>query len=102
MPRSIGKSAWSCSERRRKKATGMRNMPSAIGISDDVEQDYKKAIVLYRKAANKGNAEAQYALGCCYEYGDGIKKNVDLAVKWYTKAADQGYTEAQKALAELV
>ena len=46
-------------------------------------------------AANRGNAIAQYALGVCYDHGNGVSKNSSMAVYWYRKAAEQGYANAQ-------
>lgn len=44
---------------------------------------------------NQGEAEAQYALGVSYEYGQGVKQNYKEAVKYYRKAAEQGHAAAQ-------
>ena len=52
----------------------------------------------YRKAAEQGDADAQYYLGLCYYRGEGIKQNYEDAVKWYRKAADQGNANAQYRL----
>ena len=60
------------------------------------EKKFEEAADLWIKAANKGFAEAQYALGLLYEEGDGVGKSVDEALKWYNKAAEQGHEEAQK------
>ena len=52
-----------------------------------------------RKAAEHGDALAQYRLGYYYNTGfRGIEKNQDEAVKWYRKAAEQGNADAQYAL----
>ncbi|MBQ9771958.1 MAG: sel1 repeat family protein, partial [Lentisphaeria bacterium] len=55
----------------------------------------------YRKAAEQGNALAQYNLGVCYENGEGVQKDLVQAVFWFRKAADQGYAQAQEALKKL-
>ena len=49
-----------------------------------------ETINIYRKAAQEGNAIAQYNLGFCYYFGAGIRKNRTLAVKWFRKSAEQG------------
>ena len=49
-------------------------------------------------AAKKGDAEAQYNLGACYEFGGGTEKNVDRAKEWYQKAAAKGHQKAQERL----
>lgn len=53
---------------------------------------------MYRKAAEQGLAEAQYKLGDCYKYGEGVAENHEEAVKWYRKAAEQGSASAQRRL----
>lgn len=52
----------------------------------------------YRKAAQQGDAIAQYNLGCAYVNGNGITKNEIQAVYWYRKAAEQGIASAQNNL----
>ena len=48
-----------------------------------------------KKAAEQGDAQAQYNLGNCYAFGKGVEKNLSEAVKWYRKAAEQGDAQAQ-------
>ena len=43
-----------------------------------------------RKAAEQGNAMAQYNLGSAYDLGEGVGKDQVEAVKWWRKAAEQG------------
>ena len=58
-------------------------------------------VAAYRKAAEQGDAKAQYNLGVCYANGDGVQKNLKQAVFWYRKAAEQGNAFAQEALKKL-
>lgn len=39
-----------------------------------VEQNYAEAVKWYRKAAEQGNAKAQYNLGSCYYNGKALSK----------------------------
>ena len=48
--------------------------------------------------AENGDAEAQYALGDMYRYGDGVSEDETEGVKWYRKSADQNYGNAQDTL----
>lgn len=48
-----------------------------------------------RKAAEEGNAEAQYHLGLCYFVGVGVKQNYATASEWFRKAAEQEIPKAQ-------
>ena len=47
----------------------------------------------YRKAAEKGDAKAQYKLGVCYADGEGVSKDLKQAVYWWKKSAEQGYAQ---------
>ena len=50
--------------------------------------------IWYRKAADQGDADAQFNLGGQYARGHGVAKDVAEAARWYRKAADQGDSEA--------
>jgi TPR repeat protein len=52
----------------------------------------------YRKAAEQGDADAQFRIGVSYYDGEGIAKDAVEAVKWYRKAAEQGLADAQTNL----
>lgn len=60
-----------------------------------IPEDYLKAFLYYKKAAEQGHAQAQFALGCCYCYGRGTEKDPTLANHWFDRAAEQGIPEAQ-------
>ena len=56
-----------------------------------VRQDLVLARKMFQKAANKGNARGQGALGFFYEDGlGGLKRNRATAKEWYGKACDKG------------
>ena len=52
----------------------------------------------YRKAAERGDSDAQNNLGASYANGNGVPQNYALAVKWYAKSAKQNNSMAQKNL----
>ncbi|MGB7629916.1 MAG: tetratricopeptide repeat protein, partial [Candidatus Deferrimicrobium sp.] len=54
-----------------------------------------------RKAAEQGDAHAQFNLGVVYGKGEEIPQNDTEAVKWYRKAADQGFPLAQYILGSM-
>ena len=60
-----------------------------------IPQDYKQAVKWYTKAAEQGNADAQFNLANMYFNGQGVPQDYKQAVKWYTKAAEQGDADAQ-------
>ena len=63
-----------------------------------IKKELVDAVKQYRNDAEQGDAEAQYHLGCCYQFGDGIIKNKVEAAKWLRKSAKQGYVQANKLL----
>ena len=61
-------------------------------------KDVKQAADWYRKAADQGDAAAQYTLGRMYEKGEDLPRDDAQAAALYMKAAEQGHAEAQYAL----
>lgn len=53
-----------------------------------------EAVVQYRAAAEQGDAQAQFALGLSYFFGQGAEQSYPEAAKWYRKAAEQGLAKA--------
>ena len=64
-------------------------------LGHDIKISQEKAFKLYKIAAEKGLAKAQYALAECYYKGNGVDKDEEKAFDWYLKAASQGLPEAQ-------
>ena len=74
--------------------------PASAQSADDYLKQARKAefwskeqFDLYMKAAELGNAEAQYEVGGCYFAARGVDQDYYEAFKWYKKSADQGYAE---------
>ncbi|MCD8367240.1 MAG: sel1 repeat family protein, partial [Clostridiales bacterium] len=65
---------------------------------EGVRQDKAKAVYWYEKAAQQGDAKAQYNLGVCYYNGEGVTRNRTKAKEWFQKAADQGVEQAKAIL----
>lgn len=67
-------------------------------INDGIElykiKKYQDAFSKFKKAAENGNAQAQYNLGICYYNGNGVEQNVDSAFLWWNKAAEKNDTLA--------
>ena len=85
----------------------MANDPDTNGPSTDwslidgygVQQDQKQAAYWYELAAQKGHAEAQFALGRLYAEGKGgIPRDEEQAVRWVRASASQGYVPAEARL----
>jgi hypothetical protein len=57
-----------------------------------------EAVEVWTKAADQGDACAQYNLGELYIDGDGVTQNNEKAIELWTKSAEQGFAKAQCAL----
>jgi len=57
------------------------------GITKNIEEAFEWNL----KAANNGDAGAEYYIGVCYQE----KNDVKQAFNWFLKAANQGTKEAQ-------
>ena len=68
---------------------------------DGYARSYKDAVLWFRKAAKKGNAEAQFRLGRCYEDGRGVKQSNSEAILWFELASKQNYPHAAERLERL-
>ena len=68
----------------------------ALAQNNDV--DIEKTVKTTHLLAEQGEADAQYNLGNCYAFGDGVEQSYTEAVKWYKKAAEQGHEDAKKEL----
>ncbi|SDX59167.1 transglycosylase SLT domain-containing protein [Nitrosomonas halophila] len=65
---------------------------------EGVPQDREKALELYCRAAQRGSAEGQYALGWMYANGRGVARNDNIAAQLLTMAAAQEHLPAKKLL----
>jgi TPR repeat protein len=55
----------------------------------------------YRRAADRGHAEAQYNLGFMYLLGEGVPSDSAEGLRWLRLAADQGDVSSFLLLADL-
>jgi len=78
---------------------------SNLGVSyyygNGVNQDYKKAVQYYQKAAAKNHPFGMYNLAVACESGNGTPKDINKAIKYYEMAADKGVNMAIDALIRL-
>ena len=63
-----------------------------------VAQDFKLAFDWFSAAVKKGDAEGQFYLGVCYDFGKGVNIDYKEALNWYLKSAEQGFAAAQTNL----
>jgi TPR repeat protein len=66
-----------------------------------LQDDWVTAFAMFKNAADKGHAPAQYMVGSMYLHGKGVSSDDGQAVNWYLKAAEQGHSDAQISLAML-
>ncbi|KAJ3382189.1 hypothetical protein HDU80_001595 [Chytriomyces hyalinus] len=71
------------------------------GADGVLKQSDTEAYLWARKAADKGLAKAEYAVGYYSEHGVGVKGDVEEARKWYMRAASQNNKRAVQRLKEL-
>lgn len=71
------------------------------GLLGVLDKDERKAVELYIKAAEQGNAVAQVNLAWCYQEGSGVDKDDRKAVEWLIKAANQRCIEGMNNLGSL-
>ena len=70
------------------------------GFETLLVQSNKEAYLWARKAADKGLAKAEYAVGYFLEHGIGVDQNLEEARRWYLRAAGQGNTRAIARLSD--
>ena len=75
--------------------------PAPIVENELAAQDPKQAFEHHLATAEKGDAEAQFQLGQCYEKGKGVELDARKAYDWYRKSAEQEHAKAQMALGGL-
>ena len=66
-----------------------------------VRRDRKKALELYTKGAEAGDADSMMSLGRMYENGLGVTKDMAKALELYRQASANGSKQAAKALERL-
>lgn len=61
--------------------------------------DAARAADLFRRAAERGNALAEYDYGYCYEHGLGVQRDPEQARAWYQRAASHATDGAVRSIA---
>lgn len=68
------------------------------GIASFRAQDYRQAFIHLKPEAEKGQPDAQYAIGYMYYYGQGVVEDRKQAWMWIDRAAHAGQPDAILAL----
>ncbi|MGJ7914033.1 tetratricopeptide repeat protein [Massilia sp. LXY-6] len=82
---------------------------SGVVFADDLNEankllnakDYGRALPMYARLAEAGNAEAQFRLGEMYWFGDGTSPDLKKAAAWFQKSATAGNKDAAESLQAL-
>ena len=78
----------------------LRDVEVLYAIAQGIpETQLPEKAAAYRAAAEYGYAPAQYQLGRCYEFGDGVELSPSRATVYYRLAAEQGHAASQFNLA---
>jgi TPR repeat protein len=72
--------------------------PPESGVNDDTHQGDTQMAAWVCKAAEQGDADAQFNLGRLYHKGHGVPQDDTQSAFWFRKAAEQGNAEAQHLL----
>ena len=90
-------------EAERAREEAQRSRKKGERAAEEVREEEEESLEFEktRKAAEQGDAKAQYKLGVMYDYGRGVPVNDAEAVKWYRMAAEQGNELAKYYLEEL-
>lgn len=76
-------------------ATGcIRHIYISKGITCFRAHNYRQAFIYLKPAADRGNPDAQYAVGYMYYYGKGVVEDRRKAWCWIKRAAVQGQPDA--------
>lgn len=66
----------------------------AYEIGEGCDKDVTKAIELYKKAVEMGDASAMNYLGCIYCEGNSVEQNYIESAKYYNMAIEKGNSDA--------
>lgn len=64
-------------------------------------REYQRALVLFLRAAGRGDSAAQFNVGLMYEQARGVPRDFGIAAQWYSRAAEGGWPAAQRQLGRL-
>lgn len=61
-------------------------------------QNYREAFIHLKPEADRGQPDAEYAVGYMYYYGQGVTEDRKKACIWISRAAAKGQVDAIRAL----
>src|SRR5256885_1598996 len=78
--------------------SAMVELAKLYANSDGVTEDEQQAYRWYLRAAEAGNAEAQYSVGINLFTGRGAEANTSESVRWLKEASRNGFVRAASDL----
>ncbi len=66
------------------------------------ERRFVDALMLWRKAARRGDGEAEFRIGQLYRFGRGVFVNFAEAAHWFDAASQRGHVAAKLDLAKIL
>jgi TPR repeat protein len=85
---------------RRLADAGYAPAQARLGELMDKAEENAIAAELYRKAAERGDADGAYGLGAMYASGDGVPRDMHEALRWMRVAAEGAQVQAVHFLAQ--
>ena len=82
----------------RRVGVGYENGWGVVSNATEATKWYGEFLDWAKPEAEKGNAHAQFNIGRCFWWGEGVAEDKTTAVKWCLTAAEHGNAEAQARL----
>lgn len=74
---------------------------AAAPFLGNTSKEIKASVIKYTKAAEQGDIQAQYYLGCMYYGGIGVSQNDAEALVWWRKSADIGHARSMNNIGSM-
>ncbi|ROR32905.1 tetratricopeptide repeat protein [Inmirania thermothiophila] len=71
-----------------------------LGYIMDKAEENERAVALYRRAAELGDAEGMMRLGLMYASGEGVERDFATARRWVLAAVDRGHLPAMVVMGQ--
>ncbi len=88
-----------CAEAEEARLERLHGRAYALFYGHAGRRDRRRAVRLYRAAAEGGLAHTWRNLGLCFEYGDGVRKDLRRAFACYMRGAELGDSPAKRCVA---
>jgi hypothetical protein len=74
---------------------------TAEAVDDPIVEEKPPTIEEIKALARQGDAESQYLLAYCFQFGKAVDQSYKIAIVWYKKSAMQGHMSSQHNLGYL-